>query len=309
MSRTAPEAAGTRIPWEAVPAHVRGAVEAALGSPVVSAATQHGGFSPGAAARVVCADGRRAFVKACGPEINPDTPDLNRAEVTALGVMPASVPHARLLSAYDDGQWVCLVLEDVDGRRPRVPWTPADVTATSSTLERVAATRAPHELPPFADAMPALTVLESSDDAALPAEVRRRVPGLARHLATAREVTRGDRLVHWDARADNILVRAGQAVLLDWAWACRGAPWLDTLMLAADFRMQGGPDADQFLATSPVTRDIPGEQLASVIAVLACFWLERAGQPAPRGLPTIRAWQQHCGSACLEWLETGSRWA
>src|SRR6187401_2765196 len=44
---TTPVAAGTRIPWEAVPEHVRGEVDASLGSPVVSARTQVGGFSPG----------------------------------------------------------------------------------------------------------------------------------------------------------------------------------------------------------------------------------------------------------------------
>ena len=92
---TAPVAAGTRIPWEAVPEHVRGEVEASLGSPVVSARTQVGGFSPGAAVRVVCADGSRAFVKACGSDLNPDTPDLNRAEIWALELLPPSVPHAR----------------------------------------------------------------------------------------------------------------------------------------------------------------------------------------------------------------------
>jgi hypothetical protein len=308
---TAPVAAGTRIPWEAVPEHVRGEVEASLGSPVVSARTQVGGFSPGAAVRVVCADGSRAFVKACGSDLNPDTPDLNRAEIRALELLPPSVPHARLLSAYDDGVWVVLVLEDVDGRRPAVPWTEPDVARVAATLESVGATRAPRELPRFAESADLLDAwdLIQADPSGLPAALLDRVPEMLDRQQLAREVTAGDRLVHWDARADNILVRDDQAVLLDWAWACRGAPWLDTLLLALDFRIQGGPDADAFLAASPLTGDVPGEHLASVVAAAAGVGHERARRPAPPGLPTIRTWQAHWAAVALAWLDDGSLWS
>ena len=307
---TAPVAAGTRIPWEAVPEHVRGEVEALLGSPVVSARTQVGGFSPGAAVRVVCADGSRAFVKACGSDLNPDTPDLNRAEIRALELLPPSVPHARLLSAYDDGLWVVLVLEDVDGRRPAVPWTEPDVARVAATLESVAATRAPRELPRFAESADLLDAwdLIQADPSGLPAALLDRLPEMLDRQSLAREVTAGDRLVHWDARADNILLREDQAVLLDWAWACRGALWLDTLLLALDFRIQGGPDADAFLAASPLTGDVPGEHLASVVAAAAGVGHERARRPAPPGLPTIRAWQAHWAAVALDWLDDGSLW-
>ena len=123
-----------------------------------------------------------------------------------------------------------------------------------------------------------------------------RVPEMLDRQQVAREVTAGDRLVHWDARADNILLRDDQAVLLDWAWACRGAPWLDTLLLALDFRIQGGPDADAFLAglaADPAT--YPGEHLASVVAPLPAWGTSApVGRPPP-GLPTIRTWQAHWG--------------
>lgn len=75
------------------------------------------------------------------------------------------------------------------------------------------------------------------------------------HQARAQTVTRGDALVHWDARSDNVLLCDGDAVLVDWAWACRGAPWLDTLLLAGDLRIQGGPDADAYLIGAETTRD------------------------------------------------------
>ena len=306
-----PVAAGTRISWDDVPDVVRGAVVAALGSPVAEACTQLGGFSPGAAARLRCADGRRAFVKTCGPELNPETPDLLRAEIAALDLLPPSVPHARPLAAYDDGGWVALVLEDVEGRRPAIPWAASDLAPTLTVLEQTGRTRAHRRLPTFADRVQMLDAwdLVAGDPTDLPAALLDRLPVFLDLQATAREVTAGDRLVHWDARADNILLREGRAVLLDWAWACRGAGWLDTLLLAMDLRVQGGPDADEVVAGSPMTRDVPPEHLAAVVACMVGVWSDRARRPAPPGLPTIRRWQAHCAAIALDWLDRGALWS
>jgi hypothetical protein len=309
--QSVPVAAGSRIGWADVPDHVRGEVEAGMGSPVVDARTQHGGFSPGAAVRLRCADGTRAFVKACGSALNPDTPGLLRDEIAALDQLPGSVPHARLLAAYDDGDWVALTLEDIEGRHPALPWTGPDLVPTLAALERSGRTRAPGRLPTFADRALLLTAWDevSADSVGVPDELVDRLPQLLDLQRTAREVIAGDRLVHWDARADNILLRDGEAVLLDWAWACRGAGWLDTLLLAMDLRIQGGPDPDAVLATSPVTRDVPPEHLAAVVASMLGFWVDRSRRPAPPGLPTIRAWQAHCGAAAWEWLDDGALWS
>jgi hypothetical protein len=105
-----------------VPAGVRAAVEDALGTTVAGAQSQQGGFSPGAAARLRLADGRRVFVKAVGPELNPDSPGMHRREGAVAAALPATVPSPRLRHTADDGEWVALVFEDVDGRQPRVPW-------------------------------------------------------------------------------------------------------------------------------------------------------------------------------------------
>lgn len=88
MAPGVPTSQGPRLPWDDVPEPVREGVAAVLGSPVVSATTQLGGFSPGAAVRAGLADGRRVFVKACGAALNPDSPDLIRAEAVALSVHP-----------------------------------------------------------------------------------------------------------------------------------------------------------------------------------------------------------------------------
>src|SRR3954447_21536383 len=115
-------AGGVRIQWTDLPASLRASVEQALGSAVVSAESQPGGFSPGSADRVVLADGCRAFVKAVGTPVHPDSPAVNRREIYALERLPPGLSTSRLLASVDDGDWVALAFEDVDGRHPHEPW-------------------------------------------------------------------------------------------------------------------------------------------------------------------------------------------
>jgi aminoglycoside phosphotransferase (APT) family kinase protein len=307
----APLAASPRISWDDVPRHVRAAVDQGLGSPITSAVTQQGGFSPGAAVRVVCEDGRRAFVKAVGRSLNPDSPGLHRREIQAMSVLPDGVPAPRLLSSYDDGDWVALVLEDVAGRRPDLPWQGGDVDAMSVALGHLARTRAPEQLPVFADNGGVLTSWDqvTADPEGIGSALLHRLPEMLAAQFLAREVTPGDALVHWDARADNVLIRAGKAVLLDWAWASRGAPWLDSLLLAMDFRIQGGPDPDDFLHASAVTREVEPTHLRAVVACMVGVWADYARRPPPRGLPTIRSWQANCRDHAQRWLDDGALWS
>lgn len=44
------------------------------------------------------------------------------------------------------------------------------------------------------------------------------------------------------------------------------------------------------------------QQVDSVLAALAGYFLDNARKPSPPGLPTLRAFQQAEGAACLGWL-------
>jgi hypothetical protein len=123
---TPPPAAGKRLPWTDIPAQLRAEVERQLGAPVVEAVTQPGGFSPGVAARLLLADGRRAFVKAVG-DLNPDSPRIHRAEARIAAALPASAPAPRLLGFLDADGWVVLIVADIDGRMPAQPWQRAEL--------------------------------------------------------------------------------------------------------------------------------------------------------------------------------------
>jgi hypothetical protein len=119
-ARTRPSAAGVHRPYDEIPDRVRAWVDERLGAPVRTATTQSGGMSPGCAARLRAADGRTAFVKVVGAETNPRTPELFRHELGVLSHLSPAPYRPDVLATYDDGDWVALLLEDVDGQHPNL---------------------------------------------------------------------------------------------------------------------------------------------------------------------------------------------
>ncbi|PKV83482.1 phosphotransferase family protein [Streptomyces sp. TLI_146] len=319
MTISAPSATGVRTEWDQVPEHVRRGLEARLGAPVVEAVTQHGGFSPGVAARVRLADGRRAFVKAVSAEANPASPVLHRAEARVSAALPPEVPAPRLLAGHDDATWVALAFEDVDGRQPQVPWRPDELARVLRAVGDLAhtLTPAPLDVPTVveseAESFRGWEELLDGDESTrdrLDPWVRRNLAALADLAAPWGEFASGDTLAHGDLRADNLLLTAdGRVVFVDWPHAVRAAPWFDLLLMLPCVRAQGGPDPDEVFTAHPVGRDAEPEGVTATLAALAGYFVRQSLRSAPPGLPTVRAFQAAQGAAAIEWLRTrlGSR--
>jgi Ser/Thr protein kinase RdoA (MazF antagonist) len=64
------------------------------------------------------------FAKAVGLDRNPASPAMHRKEAAVAARLPDSPATPKLLWSYDDGDWVALVFEDIDGRNPALPWKP-----------------------------------------------------------------------------------------------------------------------------------------------------------------------------------------
>ena len=77
------------------------------------------------------ATGTRAFVKAVGPELNPESPGIHRAEARIAAALPEGTPAPRLLGFFDEDGWVVLVFEDIEGAPPVLPWEAAERPACS----------------------------------------------------------------------------------------------------------------------------------------------------------------------------------
>jgi hypothetical protein len=312
-----PVAAGIRAPWKTLPAAVRERIAELLGSPVVGALNQAGGFSPGLAARVRTADGRRAFVKAVGPEINPESPGILRAEIAVARHLPGSIPAPRLrgFAGADGGTdegldgWVVLVFEELDASLVPTPWTGADVRRALTFLDDLAAVGTPSPVPdlvPAADRLAPLVGGYADLAADPPADLdpweRRHLDRLADLGLTAVDGVSGDSLVHFDVRADNLMVgREGSMWLIDWPWACVGAPWIDGVTVLLDVAVYGG-DPDAYYPTARTLADADPDAVTALIAGLAGMFAHGSRRPDPPGLPTLRAFQRANHRAALTWL-------
>jgi aminoglycoside phosphotransferase (APT) family kinase protein len=319
--RNVPPATGERLGWADAPAWLRAEVEARLGGPVVEAVTQPTGFSPGLAARLRLADGRRAFVKAVGPEPNPDSPEAHRAEARAMAALPRSAPAPRLLWSLDRRGWVALAFEDVDGAHPSLPWRPGELRRVLAMLTAMARalTPAPPGIPRIGDRLQdgfkgwrrlATAHAAGTDDlASLDPWAVRHLHRLADLEAGWTRATEGPTLLHSDLRADNLLLTPTRVVAVDWPWACVGAAWVDLLLLLPSVTMQGGPDPEATFAAHPVAAGADPRAVTTTLAAWAGFLVEGSRQPPPPGLPTLRAFQLGQGLVALDWLRRRTGWS
>lgn len=302
MTASEPRAVGVRLPYEQVPDGVRRWVEAELGAPVTAARTQPGGMSPGCAARLLLADGRRAFVKAVGAELNPDTPDLFRHEIQVLRHLDPVDYRPDVLATYDDGGWVGLLLEDVDGRHPDLT-APADIESVWRAVAEQAAelTPAPRglQIPRLVDNVgrwgESWDAIAAEPDRCLPEwavvevdALRERVRSLADRLPVAA-------LCHWDVRDDNLLVRAdGSVVIVDWGMSRLGPTWGDVFALCVEWVET--PQFDLRMAQT----EADAATVTDLLLGVGGHGALRATQPAPPGLPTLRSFQRRAAARFLE---------
>jgi serine/threonine protein kinase len=302
-------ASGVRLTWMQIPAHVRVGIEAIVGGgAVVTAASQSGGFSPGTADRVVTADGRRAFVKAVSSIHNERSPSLHRAEAHVVGQLPSNSYVPALLGVYDDGAWVGLVFEDIDGHTPAVPWNTVELEAAMTALQQMAEAFTPSpvpDLPPvtsfYATVFGGWERIRTEPPTDLAPWARHHLDDLCRLADRGLACLAGDSLLHTDIRADNLLIRTdGTVAVVDWPWACNGAAWFDQLLLCINVDLYGGHDPEKLVLHNLGT--VSREDITAVLAGLCGYFTDVARQPPDQGLPTVRAFQRAQAQSTLSWL-------
>jgi aminoglycoside phosphotransferase (APT) family kinase protein len=303
-----PPAQGARISWESVPESVRAAVESGLGAGAAEAVTQRGGFSPGCAARLRLEDGRSVFVKAVGSEPNPDSPGFHRIEAHVAAALPPETPAPKFLFSHDDGDWVALVFEDVDGHEPEMPWRGDELERVLAALTDLstALTPAPIEAPPLSDRYGELfrgwRSLAEEQPEGLDSWPAERLETLAELEAGWADAADGETLLHTDVRADNVLLTPDRVVFVDWPHVCLGAPWVDLLAFLPSVAMQGGPKPWELFDDHPLGREADPSRVDAVLAAVAGFFVHRSTLLPPLGLPTLREFQRAQGAESLAWL-------
>ncbi len=297
--------------WSELPGHVRSIVEGLVGGRVTTAESCPGGFSPGFASRLTLVGGRRVFAKAMDAEVWPSQVTMYRDEARVAAQLPPAAPAPRFLGSMDDGRWVVLAFECVEGSEPARPWCRADLARVVSAIGTMTAalTPSPLALPRDQPRIGGWALLAGNELLAArlaahsswaTAELRFLAELENAGLAVARD---GDSLVHFDALPHNILLTTDRVVVVDWPHARLGSPCIDLLMVLASAAADG-IDPEPFLAAQPLPlagRTSP-HHLTTVLAALTGFWLAGAVEDVHPGLEPIAAAKLELGRGGLRWL-------
>ena len=203
-----------------------------------------------------------------------------------------------MLGWDDDGESPTLLLEDLSDAHWPPPWTAAAIDAVAVALREIQATPPPEGIAglfgEMFDIREGWLPLRARPEQALALgvfdESWLETWGEALERAADAAALDGGALLHGDVRSDNLCLRDGRAVLVDWNWACLGSPVLDLAAWLPSLHHEGGP---------PPWEILPGQgELASL---LAGFFLEHAGRPAIPQAPHVRQLQLDQGRVALAW--------
>ena len=235
-------------------------------------------------------------------------------------IFAGQLPVPRLRGTAEYGPWFALIVDDVDGRQPVMPWRDDELDLVLAALDRLAGALTPAPVT-VRSAAPAIagylgaafsgwrTLARTPGDDRLDPWSRARLDELAALEATWAAHAAGGTLLHADIRADNLLltdegVAGDRVMVVDWPHACRGAAFVDLVAFAPSVAMQGGPVPAGLLARSRAGRNVSRESLAAVVCALAGYFTEQSLQPPPPGLPTVRQFQAAQGEVTRRWLAT-----
>jgi hypothetical protein len=247
------------------------------------------GYSKNEHWKVGFADGSRAFLKT--GTIDP-SPGWIREERRILEALGDTTFSPRLL-AFEDGDAPLLVLEDLISAYWPPPWRDGDVELVRTTLAEAAATTI-EGLPRIEDFPNGWRRVEEDPAPFLSTGLRdarwleRRLPELV--ADAERTPLGGDALVHGDVRSDNLCIKDGRCVLVDWNHASLGNPKFDIAAWAPSLALENGPH--------PWTLGVD-----EFSVIVAGFFASLAGLPKPPGAPTVRVFQRAQAEVALDWVE------
>lgn len=248
------------------------------------------GYTPALRRLVRLADGRRVFVKAA---TNTSTAQWLRDEQRIYAQLEA--PFLARHVAFADGERPVMVLEDLSTAHWPPDWRAGDIEAVRAAMAAISA-HSPAHIPPIdadtfqsgwqrvaADPAPFLSLGHVSA-----AWLSQALPQLI--AATMAVDLSGDALLHCDLRSDNLCLRGGRAILVDWNYACRGNPDFDIAFWLPSLAMEGGGLPESILPAAP-----------GLAALVSGFFACRAGLPIIPHAPRVRHIQQVQLSAALPW--------
>jgi len=252
------------------------------------------GYTHAGRQRAFLADGRTVFVKSAVDELSAG---WLRAEIAVYSSVRGSFLAEFHGSAEHDGLPL-LVLEDLGAAHWPPPWRDGDVEAVKHALAQIAATPPPAGLEGGLRDMLAheWREVERDPEQFLSVGLCSRT-WLDANLPALRDTAErapfeGSDLLHLDVRSDNIALRDGRAILVDWNWACIGNALLDAVAWAPSLHAEGGPPPEDV---------VRGDGVAELAAAVAGFFAARVGLSPPETAPRVRVVQREQLAVALPW--------
>ncbi|MFZ3470402.1 phosphotransferase [Streptomyces sp. 2.9] len=230
-----------------IPADVLDLIETQTG-PVLTYETVSGGLNSAVAARVRTAD-TTVFVKGLRSDHRRVWTQQREADInpSVRHLAPAVLWHAQ------EAGWDLLGFEDIDGQH-------ADYTPGSP------------DLPLVVSAMARLSSITA------PGIVLKSMPDRVKSHSDCPELFAGTTLLHTDWFPTNVLVTGDRAALVDWAWASRGAAWIDPALWAVWLVKSGHtPEAAEgWAARVPAWNTAPACAVTAFAKATVSVWEEIA---------------------------------
>ncbi|MFH8492185.1 aminoglycoside phosphotransferase [Streptomyces longisporoflavus] len=251
---------------------LRAAIEEHTG-PILSSTPIRAGFNSPISIRLATKTGD-LFLKG----LPTDHPRVwTQTREAAIGARVATIAP-RVLWQTETAGWHLVAFEALDGHH-------ADYRPDSP------------DLPHVAEALAWLSVKRAPEDV----ELKHAEHRLRDHApATALAFFAGDALCHTDPNPTNVIVDHHRARIVDWAWATRGAPWLDAGYWVIWLIAEGGhtpASAEQWAARIPAYRDAPTVAVNAFATANDSVWAGIAqADPDPwthRVHQATKAWAVH----------------
>lgn len=261
-----------RITWDDLPAAAQAAIADRTGPIRTVRMISAGANSPLAA--VLETKHGPVFVKGMPADSRGVASQAREAAVAphVTGVAPQLLWHLP-----DATGWDVLGFEYIDGRHADYTPCSPDIAATVTLLRRIGEIEYPADAPAR--------------------DVR---AAFAAHIddQAATDLLAGTQLLHIDFNPENVLIGPDGPRMVDWAWPCRGAAWIDSCVLIVRLIAAGHtPEAaEDCVAEVPAWRSAPMAGVSVFATASAGLWGEIAEQdPQP--------WKRDMAAAAQAWAQ------
>jgi hypothetical protein len=301
--------------WQDLPPPVRQRISDELGARVIGWTTLPMGVAGGVSLQLQTSSGNQVctVVNTADPQIQ----ELARRAIDVVAILPGTAPVPRLLWWFDEeleqfGRWIVASWAMRDIRPLGEDWNATDVAAALDVLREIRSYDAPAD-GPFLDSAkvygdgPWRRLADARPDGLrnFSPWLEPRLEALAEIAVHSTEAVAGTTLVHGAPTRHSLypsLRSDGRPVATAWVRASRGAPFVDTVLLLAHIRAEGGPAPEVVLARHPMPPGTDPDAVTCLVTALTGQLIEQALQPelaTPGQRPSVL--QAHA-SVCVEWL-------